>query len=84
MKKKLYCLYYIPIQGGHSGITKTLAKIKRHFYWKGMSKDIIQYIRKYPKYQMSKTSRHTETPLTLTETPEMVFDKIKEMNMQSL
>jgi len=37
-----------PIQGGHSGITKTLAKVKRHYYWKGMSKEITQYIRKCP------------------------------------
>jgi len=25
---------------------------------------------------MSKTTRHTKTPLTFTETPEMVFDKV--------
>lgn len=25
-----------PIQGGHTGISRTLAKIKRHHYWKGM------------------------------------------------
>jgi len=26
-----------PIQGGHTGITKTLAKVKRHYFWKGMN-----------------------------------------------
>jgi len=37
------------IQGGHTGITKTLAKVQRHYYWKNMSKDIKEYIKKCPK-----------------------------------
>jgi len=55
----LSTLHDDPIQGGHSGITKTLAKVKRHYYWKGMSKDITQYIRKCPKCQMSKQNDKT-------------------------
>jgi len=35
-----------PIQGGHTGITKTLAKVKRHYFWKGMTRDITEYIQK--------------------------------------
>jgi len=23
-----------PLQGGHTGITKTLTKVQRHYYWK--------------------------------------------------
>jgi len=72
----LSTLHEDPIQGGHSGITKTLAKVKRYYYWKGVSKDITQYIRKCLKCQMSKTTRYTKTALTLTETTEMVFDKV--------
>jgi len=53
----LSTLHDYPIHGGHSGMAKTLAKAKRHYYWKGMSKDITQYIRKCPKCQMSKTTR---------------------------
>jgi len=39
-----------PIQG-HTGITKTLAKVKRHYFWKGMTRDITEYIRKCQKCQ---------------------------------
>jgi len=58
-----------PIQGGHTGIQKTLAKVKRYYYWKGMSKDITDYIRKCQKCQKSKVTRNAITPLTITETP---------------
>jgi len=63
-----------PIQGGHTGITKTLAKVQRHYYWKNMSKDIKEYIKKCPKCQKSKTTKHVKTPLTITETPQRAFD----------
>jgi len=38
-----------PLQGGHTGIARTLAKIKRHYYWKNMTRDITNNIRKCPK-----------------------------------
>nr|AAL90422.1 RH61266p [Drosophila melanogaster] len=63
-----------PIQGGHTGITRTLAKIKRHYYWKNMTRHIKEYIRRCHKCQMSKTTTHTKTPLTYTETPTNAFD----------
>jgi len=63
-----------PIQGGHTGITKTLAKVQRHYNWKNMSKDIKEYIKKCPKCQKSKATNHTKTPLTITETPQRAFD----------
>jgi len=50
----LSTLHDDPIQGAHSGITKTLAVVKRHYYWKGMSKDITQYIRKCPNNKCRK------------------------------
>jgi len=59
------------IQGGHTGITKTFAKVQRHYYWK---KDIKEYIKKCPQCQKSKTTKHTKTPLTITETPQRAFD----------
>jgi len=41
-----------------------------------MSKDIKEYIRKYPICQKSKTTKHTKTPLTMTETPQRAFDRV--------
>jgi len=63
-----------PIQGGHTGMTRTLAKIKRHYYWKNMTRHIKEYLRRCHKCQMSKTTTHTKTPMTHTETPTNAFD----------
>jgi len=41
-----------------------------------MSRDITNYIRKFPKCQKSKKTKHTKTPLTITETPQMAFDRV--------
>jgi len=53
-----------------------LAKVKRHYYWKGMTRDITYYIRKCPKCQKSKVTRKIKTPLTITDTPIHAFDRV--------
>jgi len=66
----LFTFHDDPIQGGHTGIARTLEKIKRHYYWENMTRDITNFIRKFPKCQKSKKTKHTKTPLTITETPQ--------------
>lgn len=61
-------------EGGHAGITRTYGKIKRHYYWKGMVRDITRYVKACKKCQLSKVTRHTKTPMTLTHTPAQPFD----------
>jgi len=58
-----------PIQGGNTGITKTLAKVKRHYFWNGMTRDITEYIQKCQKCQKAKITKHNKTPLIITDTP---------------
>jgi len=41
-----------------------------------MSKDITEYIRKCQKCQKAKITKHTRTPLILTETPIKAFDRV--------
>ena len=65
-----------PIQGGHYGITKTLAKIKRYYYWQNMTKDITKYVKVCEKCQKAKITRHTKTPLQITDTPTNAFDTV--------
>jgi len=54
-----------PVQKGHTGITKTLAKLKRYYYWKGMTRYITKYIRNTYK-----------TPMTMTDIPINAFDRV--------
>ena len=43
-----------PIEGGHYGVTKTLNKIKRHFYWPNITKDINNNV----MWEMSKIQKY--------------------------
>lgn len=63
-----------PAEGGHTGVTRTSAKIRRHFYWRGMIRDITKYVKTCRKCQQAKITQHTKTPMTLTPTPLSPFD----------
>ena len=36
--------YYVPLMG-HMGMRKTLELVDRHFHWRGLRGDVLQYIR---------------------------------------
>ena len=36
---------YDPIICGHFGVEKTLERISRHWWWRGLSRDVIEYVR---------------------------------------
>lgn len=62
--------------GGHFGCNKTYERIKREFYWKGMKKDIHDYVLKCPKCQVNKKSRQIKMPLQMTQMSQAPFEKI--------
>ncbi|GAU19157.1 hypothetical protein TSUD_79800 [Trifolium subterraneum] len=55
LHKVLFEFHTSPI-GGHSSITRTLARIKSQFYWPDMKKDIIEYVQKCIVCQQAKTT----------------------------
>jgi hypothetical protein len=60
--------------GGHRGMTRTYKRLKRFTDWKGMKKDVEEDIQKCEKCQKNKmTQHHTRLPLTITNTPLVVF-----------
>ena len=42
----------------HPGIQRTLQKVKKHFFWKGMTGNVSQYVESCPVCQVEKTD-HT-------------------------
>ncbi len=42
------------VHAGHLGITKTIGKLKRQFYWNGMSRDSREYVKACPSCNQSK------------------------------
>ena len=60
---------------GHQGNFCTYSLIKRQYYWKGMNKDIRQYIANCAVCQRDK-AKVQHYPLQMTEIPDRPFDKM--------
>jgi len=63
--------------GGHKGVTKTYNRLRPHFHWNTMKKDIQNFIRKCRQCQLKKLTRiNTKQPMIITDIPSSVFDKV--------
>ena len=60
---------------GHQGNNRTYSLIKQQYYWKGMAKDVKDYIQRCPACQQEK-ARVQSYPLHMMEIPDRPFDKI--------
>lgn len=56
-KRQVISDYHDSLQAGHQGITKTLKMMMRRYYWRGIQKDVHDYIKKCPTCQTSKHDR---------------------------
>jgi transposase InsO family protein len=65
------------VVGGHKGFKSTLQKVKKIVSWRGMGKEIKEYVRKCEKCQMNKiTQKSAKNPMIITDTPERPWEKI--------
>ena len=60
---------------GHQGNNHTYSLIKRQYYWKGMAKDVKNYIQRCPTCHQEKAQVQSY-PLHMMEIPDRPFDKI--------
>ena len=60
---------------GHQGNNRTYSIIKRQYYWKGIAKNVKDYIQRCPACRQEK-ARVQSYPLHMTEIPDRPFDKI--------
>lgn len=62
---------------GHSGIRRTLSKIRQRYIWKGMNKDITHYIQKCKICAANKQTKKTKQRLQITQTPKNTFEIVQ-------
>lgn len=62
--------------GGHLGIMKTIAKIRRHYIWKGMDRDIAGRVRACHLCSLSKPAQNTRLGLLASELAERTMEKV--------
>lgn len=60
--------------GGHVGQNRLLKKLKELYRWRGMGKDIAEYVKSCESCQRNKSSVLTKEPMVLTSTPQSSFD----------
>ncbi|XP_033362977.1 uncharacterized protein LOC117241106 [Bombus vosnesenskii] len=62
---------------GHKGITKTYQRIRQHYYWENMKREIQDYVRTCKECQLKKLTRiKAKQPMVPTDTPGKAFDKV--------
>lgn len=59
LKPMIFKYYHETTYGGHSGFLKTLNKIKQKFIWKGISKDLVAFIKSCKLCSLSKPAQKT-------------------------
>jgi hypothetical protein len=61
--------------GGHQGVS--IIRIKLHHNWKGLKKDVLEFIKSCASCQANKSSNRTvQQPMVVTTTASMPFEKI--------
>lgn len=56
MQTKLIAAFHASAIGGHSGVIATYHRLKRHFHWKGIKRDVDSYIKQCAICQQAKHS----------------------------
>ncbi|KAF4531543.1 hypothetical protein B566_EDAN015507 [Ephemera danica] len=76
--EELICSYHDePVGGSHLGAKKSISKITKKYWWEGMTKDIIKYVKTCPDCQSKKRSTQASPGLLQPhEIPLVPFQKI--------
>ncbi|EFN68678.1 Retrovirus-related Pol polyprotein from transposon 412 [Camponotus floridanus] len=73
-EKQILSEYHDAPVGGHQGVERTIKRIRLQHNWKGLTKDVEQYIAKCESCQKYKLSKKDEV-LLITDTPNKPFKK---------
>lgn len=65
-----------PIFGGHVGSKRLLAKIRLKYEWKGLSTDVLKFVKNCQKCLMNKVKNKNIEPLCITSTPQKPFERV--------
>lgn len=68
--------YHNSLIGGHSASKRTIQRIKLHYYWHGMKRDIKEFIRKCDTCQKNKDYHKTRMPMAITTTSRKPMDRV--------
>lgn len=64
------------IFGGHCGTKRLLKQLQSKYYWRGMNKQIVKFVKNCEKCMLNKPKQKQKEPLIITETPQKPFDTV--------
>ena len=76
LQSQLLHFYHASPLANHLGFDKCLYRITQHYYWKGLAKDLRQFIRSCDICQHIKTATHAQNPLLTTKISLKPFEVI--------
>lgn len=76
-KQNIIHNFHNNILGGHLGIQATTNKIKRQYFWPGMSEDIKKCVNNCLKCKKNKIVTHTKMPMKITSAAKHPFDRVQ-------
>lgn len=63
--------------GGHGGQKATISRIKEKYFWKGLNKDVIDYVSKCPECQRQKINRNPgKNPMKIVSSADYSLEKV--------
>ncbi|KAL4100717.1 hypothetical protein QTP88_020751 [Uroleucon formosanum] len=63
--------------GGHQGVSRTIKRVKQHYTWKGLKKNVQAYIASCSSCQKNKSNNTTtHQPMVITTTASKPFERI--------
>lgn len=65
-----------PILGGHCGCNRLLAKLRANYKWRGISKDVQNYVKSCELCQRNKHQKHTHPESMIVPTPILPLDSV--------
>lgn len=71
----VFSFFHSSPMGGHLGIMKTIAKIRTHFIWKGMDREIAGRVRSCNLCSLSKPAQNSQLGLLASEVADRPMDK---------
>lgn len=74
-KRRILYEYHDASVRGHQGIERTINRIRLTHNWRGLTKDVENYIAKCELCQKNKLSRKIKAPLIITNTADNPFEK---------
>ena len=74
-KRQILLEYHDAPLGGHPGVARTLNRVRLNHNWRGITRDVEEYVSQCQHCQRNKLSRKTKMPMVLTDTPKKPFEK---------